>query len=190
MTSHYLNQWWLVYWCIYASISLNELTNFWEISREILWYMLINVLEGITVKSQDYHGISNHWHNCFFNSLVRLTAKKSSKLCITGHLWRESTGDQWIFLIKGQWFRKQLHVMILSYPNFKAGLKNFHSERSIWYMLINVLESFNVLVVNKLFPDWWDGWTDTSLIDFIIIVQVSAIIFQSCLQQTNGVCKY
>ena len=25
-TSHYLNQWWLVYWRIYASLSLNELT--------------------------------------------------------------------------------------------------------------------------------------------------------------------
>ena len=24
-TSHYLNEWWLVYWCIYASLSLNEL---------------------------------------------------------------------------------------------------------------------------------------------------------------------
>ena len=23
--SHYLNQWWLVYWCIYASLGLNEL---------------------------------------------------------------------------------------------------------------------------------------------------------------------
>ena len=26
-TSHYLNQWWLVYWRIYASLGLNELTN-------------------------------------------------------------------------------------------------------------------------------------------------------------------
>ena len=26
-TSHYLNQWWLIYWCIYASLGLNELTN-------------------------------------------------------------------------------------------------------------------------------------------------------------------
>ena len=25
MTSYYLNQWWLVYWCIYASLGLNEL---------------------------------------------------------------------------------------------------------------------------------------------------------------------
>ena len=24
-TSHYLNQWWLVYWCIYVSLGLNEL---------------------------------------------------------------------------------------------------------------------------------------------------------------------
>ena len=26
-TSHYLNQWWLVYWCIHASLGLNELTK-------------------------------------------------------------------------------------------------------------------------------------------------------------------
>ena len=29
-TSHYLNQWWLVYWCIYASLSLNELKVIFE----------------------------------------------------------------------------------------------------------------------------------------------------------------
>ena len=28
-TSHYLNQWWLVYWCIYASLGLDELTCCW-----------------------------------------------------------------------------------------------------------------------------------------------------------------
>ena len=26
-TIHYLNQWWLIYWCIYMSLSLNELTH-------------------------------------------------------------------------------------------------------------------------------------------------------------------
>ena len=26
-TSHYLEQWWLVYWRIYASLGLNELSN-------------------------------------------------------------------------------------------------------------------------------------------------------------------
>ena len=29
-TSHYLNQWWLVYWRIYASLGLNELTTFFK----------------------------------------------------------------------------------------------------------------------------------------------------------------
>ena len=27
-TSHYLNQWWLVYWRLYASLGLNELMNY------------------------------------------------------------------------------------------------------------------------------------------------------------------
>ena len=31
-TSHYLNQWWLVYWRIYASLSLNELTH-WGLNK-------------------------------------------------------------------------------------------------------------------------------------------------------------
>ena len=26
-TSHYLNQWWFIYWCIYASLGLNELNT-------------------------------------------------------------------------------------------------------------------------------------------------------------------
>ena len=31
-----------------------------------------------------------------FNGLFRETAKESSKFCITGPLWGESTGDRWI----------------------------------------------------------------------------------------------
>ena len=37
VTSHSLNQWWLVCWCIYTSLSLNELTTFYshsEISQD------------------------------------------------------------------------------------------------------------------------------------------------------------
>ena len=30
-TSHYLNQWWLIYWCIYVSLGLNELTDLIDI---------------------------------------------------------------------------------------------------------------------------------------------------------------
>ena len=32
-TSHYLNQWWLVYWRIYASLGLNELMEAWSLQK-------------------------------------------------------------------------------------------------------------------------------------------------------------
>ena len=40
--------------------------------------------------------------DCLFKSLFELTAKKISKNLITGPLWGESTGNQWIPLTKGQ----------------------------------------------------------------------------------------
>ena len=43
-TSHYLNQWWLVYWRIYASLSLNELSkyNVWTFQVDLLYWILQN----------------------------------------------------------------------------------------------------------------------------------------------------
>ena len=38
-TSHYLNQWWLVNWCIYASLGLNELKKY-SINA---WCLYINI---------------------------------------------------------------------------------------------------------------------------------------------------
>ena len=49
VTSHYLNQWWLVYWCIYVSLGLNELTTgllmaWWchELGYQQSWYSPIS----------------------------------------------------------------------------------------------------------------------------------------------------
>ena len=45
-TSHYRNQWWLVYWCIYVSFSLNELTlnvrgpSYLGLPRSISWLLM------------------------------------------------------------------------------------------------------------------------------------------------------
>ena len=39
-TSHYLNQWWLVYWCIYESLGLNEL-NYGDNCHDEYIYMYI-----------------------------------------------------------------------------------------------------------------------------------------------------
>ena len=47
----------------------------------------------------------DHWHWQLFwllNNLFRLTSNKTSKLCLTGPLWQESTSDWWIPLTKGQ----------------------------------------------------------------------------------------
>ena len=52
-------------------------------------------------------GVSNYWQpDCLSNSLLRLTSKKTSRIHITGPLWRESTSDQWIPLTKGQLMQK------------------------------------------------------------------------------------
>ena len=41
-TSHYLNQWWLVYWRIYASLGLNELNSYFlHISKRLVSYSVV-----------------------------------------------------------------------------------------------------------------------------------------------------
>ena len=46
----------------------------------------------ITVMSHKHHGVSNQWEfDCLFISLSRLTRQITSKLHITGPLWRESS---------------------------------------------------------------------------------------------------
>ena len=37
-TSHYVNQWWLVYWCIYASLGLNEIDLEHTRATMVLWF--------------------------------------------------------------------------------------------------------------------------------------------------------
>ena len=62
-TSHYLNQWWLVYWRIYASLGLNELTFF--LTKQQLKHQ--TPLTGdFAVKSANISGsvsMSCHHHN-------------------------------------------------------------------------------------------------------------------------------
>ena len=41
--------------------------------------------QSITVRSQEHHGVSDHWQfDCLFNTPFRLTKKTTAKLCITG----------------------------------------------------------------------------------------------------------
>ena len=50
----------------------------------------------ITVTSHEHRRVWDHrWFNCVFNSLFRLTSKKTPKLYITGPLGGELTAAQW-----------------------------------------------------------------------------------------------
>ena len=56
-TSHYLNQWWLVYWCIYVSLGLNEL---------MFLFMYSGMLQGdaiciCTMLGGLVSSVSHHW---------------------------------------------------------------------------------------------------------------------------------
>ena len=60
-TSHYLNQWWLVYWRIYVSLGLNELITINHVSIRSIWVLIVD--EG---KQADWHrnivsGPTIHW---------------------------------------------------------------------------------------------------------------------------------
>ena len=62
------------------------------------------------------HGVSTHTQlDCLLNRLLRLTSKKTPKLCITGSLWREPTYDQLLPFTEGQWCGKRFLVMTSSW---------------------------------------------------------------------------
>ena len=66
---------------------------------------------AITVLLHVYHGIPNHLQlYCFSNSLFRLESKQTTKLYITGHFLRESTGP----CTKGQLWGKHFYFLMSS----------------------------------------------------------------------------
>ena len=68
----------------------------------------------ITMTSHKCHGGSNHWQTDYLSkSLFRSTWKNISKLRSAGPLSGESTGDWWIPLSKGQWWRERFQSWLL-----------------------------------------------------------------------------
>ena len=63
--------------------------------EEIMDQLCTNGIHFISVTPHEHHGISNRWqHDWLFNSLLKLTAKKTKTLH-HWHLWVESTSDWW-----------------------------------------------------------------------------------------------
>ena len=70
---------------VYAPSFLEKLLE----SHAVMFQVRIIIINVTWVSS---HGISNHQQlDCFFNSLFRQTKTKISQLCISGHLWGDST---------------------------------------------------------------------------------------------------
>ena len=79
VTIHYLNQWWLVYWCIYASLCLNELTKFFD----MIWHHQATVSQiaqnrntvtmyPLKIKSPSIHfAVEFHFVNIWISSTLR-----------------------------------------------------------------------------------------------------------------------
>ena len=63
-TSHYLNQWWLVYWCIYESLCLNELNGSHLAYDTFKWNFVdgyFRILKTIYfTDNNSYRDIENH----------------------------------------------------------------------------------------------------------------------------------
>ena len=61
-------------------------------------------------------------------SIVYSGQRKISKVRITGQLWKESTGDRWTPLTKGQLWGKRFHIMTSSGQVFSVPIPHKLSE--------------------------------------------------------------
>ena len=83
----------------------------------------------ITVTSHEVYGAShNRSFVCLFNSLLRLTSKETSKLCHWAFV-RESIGDRWIPLTKGQERGKRFQFMTSSWLKPDSYESHLHCPR-------------------------------------------------------------
>ena len=91
----YLDQLWLVYCPIYASLGLNELcllrfiAIIYATMKHTAFTQLVSLLVGspspLPWRHNECEGVTNHQHlDCLLSRLYRLISKQASKLCVTG----------------------------------------------------------------------------------------------------------
>ena len=61
-TSHYLNQWWKVYWSIYASLGLSELIlDMMALKNRSYWHLICSHISMIANRKWRHRRVSNFW---------------------------------------------------------------------------------------------------------------------------------
>ena len=88
VTSHYLNQWWLVYWCMYASPSFNELTA----SYPPLFWAVRNDLEATIIIASTMN-IAHSGHLEMNRFVIVFTGLKFNSLWPSDAIWWHISGS-------------------------------------------------------------------------------------------------
>ena len=93
-TSHYVNQWWLVYWRIYVSLGLNELKNLWNFFYLMmtLWHWnFLHCMPFVRVIHQ-WCGSPHIWSSIWSSSVSLLWAEQAVKQTVLLPVIRDPHG--------------------------------------------------------------------------------------------------
>ena len=83
VTRHYLNQWWLFYWCIYASLGLNELC--WNGTMSLKWHHLEKMFCQVFCSLRNWtcsHSICTYHHYIIIHRVSKYYMWKISSCCL------------------------------------------------------------------------------------------------------------
>ena len=106
-TGHYLNQWWLVYWRIYASLSLNEKTYTAQCCYQSIFRKIFTSCQG---------NASGHWCLLWVQTLINIS-------CL------------WIYIFTCIYIHISSHDTNLVLPRLhKATVNSLWSRDAIWHL--------------------------------------------------------
>ena len=83
----------------------------------------------------------------YINSLFRLTKNKSSMLCITGNLWRETISNRWIPHTKETVIRKARQPYHMASSGHNVSTYPFHPSSVLW-------ESWHDIDTSDMYTVW------------------------------------
>ena len=139
----------------------------------------------MTMTLHKHNGITYHWQiDCLFNSLLRMTTKKTSKLHITRPFWGETTSHQRIPLTKGQWCEcipMVWHSYYLLKALLNALMPSHHYIQSMPYNLLVLRHWYNVLFLYDAEDTAAMQLPNETILMGLCNTAVTCVLLQSCI---------
>ena len=155
---------------------------------------------SITMAShlQEHHGVSNHWQlDCLFKNLFRLTTTQTSKLCISGPMWGESTGHYWSFVMGIHWWPVDSHhkgpvtqktllchdIIIIVMPSNICWYTSISNPKLQWFIQHVQTSSAFMTPRNLVITAYWMvRWNSTQFqeIFYSLLTRIHALTFTTC----------